>query len=278
MAVTVASSSKADWTTTVPMTITAPSGIAVGDILVIYAFGKWNNGGTATSTGFTVVGSATNAAESMTVLAKVADSSDAAAGTFTVTNYQTDTMALIMLRVTGGDAVFTNYTTQQGVTDGVFNTLDVTPTNADSLLLFGMWNVPYTASAMGGYAIVTSNPSWTEEQEGTGNNGFAVGPFAVAWAVRPEITATGDFSITDPGAEQQGIVLVISPVLNVTVSPTVVSMVLTVQAPTVTGGATVSPTVVTATLSIQSPTITITPSEFTNQDKNVESWVNQSKS
>lgn len=208
MAATVASSTQT-YGTSPPLTCTKPSGTTSGDLLVMICYGKWNTGFNASCTGFTQRISTNNGGEGMTVLSRLADGTEGAS--FSVTNGQTEIMGVIILRCTGVQDVWTVTNSQNNVTNGVFTTADITPTDANSLLIFAAWNVPYSASDITGYAIVTSNPSWTEAQEIVGNNGNAIGPCGVAWAVRPETSASGDFSITDPGADQQCCVMAIPP-------------------------------------------------------------------
>lgn len=276
MAVTVASSSEM-YTASPPGTITKPSGVAVGDILVLVVFGKWNSGQNATCSTFTQFASANTGGEGLTALYRVADSGDVSASNYSVTNGGGEIEMAYMLRITGGVNDFTQYTTQTGVGNGVFSTLDITPNYANSLIVFAQWNVAYTGSLLAGWAIVTSNPSWTVAQEDVGNNGNAFGSSAIVWAVRPEVTSTGDFSITDPGVDQMAVAFVIPPQIDVTVSPAVVEATFTVQDPSVSGGANVSPAVVDATFTIPTPTVSVPTPTITNEAKNVVSVTNEPK-
>lgn len=66
---------------------------------------------------------------------------------------------------------------------------------------------------------------------------------------------------------------------NVTVSPSVVSAVTTIQEPTFSGGAIVSPTVMSATTSVIAPTVSFPQDEWTKQSKSAtDTWTNTSKS
>lgn len=211
MAVTVASSTEL-YDTSPPGDITKPSGVAIGDLLVIIAFGKWNNTFNATCTGFTQVGTANDGGNGLTVLKRVADSSDVSASTYSVTNNGGPEIQMTyMLRITGGTDDFSVLTTQTGVSTGVFSTLDLTPPAANSLIVFAQWNLEYTGNNLAGWAIATSNPTWTTAQSDIGNSGNAFGPTAVVYANRPEVTSTGDFSITDPGADQMAVAFALTP-------------------------------------------------------------------
>jgi hypothetical protein len=210
MAITVASSSKGEYDSSPPCVVTAPTGIQVGDLLVCFAGGKQNDPTFLSITDFTYLDGITTGGESLVVLYKVAVTADTTASDYSVASSDAEVTGAVMLRITGWSTndTLTNKATQS-VSNGVFTTLDLTPTVANSLILFAAFEYTAAGGAIGGYAIATNNPSWTEAQEVA--PAFSIGGLGVAYAVRPEITATGDFSITDTGS-QLGISLVIAPI------------------------------------------------------------------
>lgn len=209
-AATVASSSQG-YSISGSIVITAPTGIQVGDMLVMFCYGKWNTGFNASSSGFTQRITGNNGGEGMTVLSKVAVSADTSAANYTITAGQSEIMGCVMIRATGVTDTWTVTNSQVNIANGVFTSLDITPPAADSLIVMGAWNVPFTATAISGFAMVTSNPTWTIAQQIVGNNGNAIGSGGLAWATRTAVTSTGDLSITDPGTDQQAIAFALAP-------------------------------------------------------------------
>lgn len=278
MAITVASSSKMNYASgSTTQTITAPTGIQTGDLLICIIAGTSNDAASYSMTGFTLVKKSAAGGESIAMFRKTAVLADESAANYTIGIADSEIVGAVMLRITGWSTNedFTRATEQSLVTNGVFDTLDLTPTQANSLIIFGVYAVT-NFSTVAGYAIATSNPSWTTAQTIAG--AFSTGETGVAWAVRPEVTATGDFSFTDSGDSQKGIALVIAPKIDITVTPIVIDATISVQAPTITGGATITPAVIDLTASVQTPTVTTTPAKWVNEDKHSVSFVNVAKS
>jgi len=107
-------------------------------------------------------------------------------------------------------------------------TTTVTPNNANSLLLYFV-GATVSTGIMGGtsvsnYAVTTSNPSWTEAFDVTtniGSNGDI--QCSMAYATRPQITATGNSTATISGARSSSAVIVVCrPKILVTISDTLV--------------------------------------------------------
>ena len=212
MAITVASSSQAAFDSSPPLVITAPSGIQTGDLLVMVIGGTSNTNAYSCS-GWTSRAYDGTGGESIAIYTKTAVLADESATDYTWAVSDSEITWGIMLRVTGWDSSDTlALASAQDSDTGAFTTMDLTPTVANSLIIFGAWQYNNGGSdTISGYAIATSNPSWTEAQEVTG--AFSRGNSAVAWAVRPEITSTGDFSVTDVGF-MQGAALVIKPLVT----------------------------------------------------------------
>lgn len=181
------------------ITISKPANLAVGDLL--FAIISRNGAGTLTPpSGWTLLRTDVGggAVFRQALYYKVATASDVAASNFQWTWDVTDFMGGAIFAITGhnpnhiplaiGVATATD-TANPSFANGI------TPFIANSLLLIiaaGNGN----DNAIGGYAIATSNPSWTElvDMEGAA---YADGPWmAAAWATRVQVTATGNSSIT----------------------------------------------------------------------------------
>lgn len=205
--------------------ITKPTGLAVGDLMIcrITTDGVLS---ISNFSGFTSFGS--QAADSYETFLgwKVADSSDVAASNFTITlsNPGSNKMGSIT-RITGaeGSATVMKYTGNATNNSISPSFAGVTPTNhGESVIILQFWNADNASGGLpsiSAYAIATSNPSWTEEYEITSavNNDVSA---SMAYAVRPEVTATGNFSCnTGTGtADPTGQLLVISAPWNTTIS------------------------------------------------------------
>lgn len=175
MALAVASTSTTAAGTANPATVTKPSGVASGDLLVIVA------GGTQTASrpgifsacsGFTVaidvyggVGNGSiNPDSGLTYLWRIADASDVSASTYSVTNSEA---GIAMLRITGwtsgnpfshtSEVEYTNGTTTVG------KTADILRIRAQLLIMAGVNNHASTVTGSA-YTITSSNsnPTWTE--------------------------------------------------------------------------------------------------------------------
>lgn len=117
----------------------------------------------------------------------------------------------------------------------------------------------------------------TENFDGaTGGGGDVSGAMAES-TLSPNVVVTTNLAITADwnAAATRPTFSVATFQLTDTTTPVTMSM--SVQAVTVTGGATVSPAVITMTLSIQSPTVSVPANAWTNDSKNTGSWSNDTK-
>lgn len=284
MAVVIASSSTKLEPTLSTITIDKPSGTVEGDLMVAFVaqrgLSTWTPPTDWTELKDQKTADDTNGAGSATILYKVAGASEGASYVFTPS--LTDTMAGFILRITGASSTpgiqnsgLVEDTTDNASAEGT----TITP-GKECLLIMCVYACRSGASAaptFSDYAIATSDPSWTELSElsiGT-NPGAAM---ALAYASRPEATATGTPSAT-VSANSKKIVQFISVTNpNVDFSPDVLSVVSSVQEPTVTGGANVTADTVSVIASVQAPTVSTPAPDWTNTDKNSSSWTNQTKS
>jgi len=209
------------------LTITKPTSTAVGDLLI--ATITTQSAITSVPSGWTEI---TNR-DSTTSYARtycyyvIATSTQTAASNFTWVATSTTVIAGGISRITGDFHTTPVSVFASGVSSASSSqtfTASVTPNNASSLLMF----ILSTGSNSGGsntssgYAITTSNPSWTEAYDVTV---FASTTFvhnAMAYATRPEVTATGNAtSSTLNGWESSAVILVIRPKISFEFSETI---------------------------------------------------------
>ncbi len=219
MAVAYESSTTVAPTTASSIALTKPSGLAIGDLMVAHLLLTVGQTVSSAPTGFTFKDTATDSTSLFTsdIYYKTADSGDVAASTFTFTLSGSSSCGGALLRVSG--ATSSTSISEYGEANIVVSTTTpsfantVTPHVASSLLLFMITHA--NASAISAYAVATSNPSWTEVYDVVGG----VRGLACAWAVRPEVTATGNSSVTCSSTNQiTSQMLVIMPTFLSTIS------------------------------------------------------------
>ncbi len=163
----------------------------------------------------------------------------------------------------------------QDTNDGTANyTNTITPTVDNCMLVMIALAKDNSTTGASGYAITTSNPTWTERIDADlGTNTTIV----AATAIRPQTTATGDSFInwgTDEGTEDsQCAIIAINRITDFSANLT----------DTVTLTETLS--VVTAYTANPTDTVTLTDTllaekkkQYTNTAKSSSTWLNQDKS
>ena len=278
--------------TTTTLTITKPTGLIVGDLMVAYMA---SNGTTSTRvwtilSGWTSIVNKTdviNATQKVSHVAmyKIADSGDVAASDFTFTCSTSDRLAGVIYRI-DGSAVSAVVNDDNGpdseaiINDEtpLFTLSSLTPTVASCLLLFLCAHSEgnSTSKTTSAQAIATSNPTWNEDFDNHNSTNLTI---AGASAVRPETTATGNASYTSSGDATTDcalIIVAINPIVNATVTPAVVAVAGSLQAPVIVGGAIIASDVVVGTASI--PALVVGENKWRNSTKNSASFTNQSKS
>lgn len=212
MAVTYQSKSTSAWSTATTVVITKPSGLASGDLMIanIYATGA----SVTTLSGWTLI--------SGTTFWKYADSADAAASNFTWSLSGSVSSCGSMIRINGITyptpiLAFQASTDSNGSTSRNFTGLTLGVGNC-LLIFFGQIDGIQTSSL---YNIATSNPTWTEIEDSLGG---ANKQRCIAYANRPESTATGTFNLeasATPATDMRGFFLAIDGRTVVEVSDTV---------------------------------------------------------
>lgn len=257
------------------LVITKPTGVVDGDLMiaVVGAIGAV----TSAPSGWTLVTSETTT-NKLYIYRKAASSE----GTDYTWGFDNDGADGVIMRIDGHNSASPIGTT------GTFNsqtnnanptfTTGITPSVGDSLILMlGVYDGGGGGS-VATFSIVTSNPSWTARintQMADGKGLFC------ASAVRPQATATGNFSVTSDlsaSTDWFGALISLPPNPDVTVSPSVITASTSLFSPTVTGTALVTPAVVTVTANIQAPTPSTPTPDWSNQSKSSTSWTNQNQS
>lgn len=282
MAVAFASVSAVATATTGDVTVTKPTGLTVGDLMICFGL---SNGASATFNllaGWTSI--QTNFIPNGTAMTsraqyKIADSADVAASSF-VFSGTSDSKSAVIYRITGHHPTSPINTSVYDARIDTANWADnggttITPSVANCLLLMFTGLKPGTL-AISGQAITTSNPSWTEDFDNS------TGPtIAGAHASRPETTATGAVianSTGDATTDWHIIFIAIQPPIDVTVSPSVINATGAVLTPIITGGAVVSPSVINAIGAVVAPS-KMGQADWSTQDKSdTASWSNLNKS
>lgn len=268
------------------ITITKPTSLAAGDLMIAKIVHM--SASAVTGSGWTAV---TNQPDSpffdstngnLTVLAKVATSGDAAASNFTFTS-SNEAIGIIyrVIRTLGPSSwpaiasVLANlvvYDSDVVTASGSVATFTggVTPVGADSLLILTVAHSDGGAT-FSTYDIVTSDPTWTEaaDIEGDTVTSQTLG-LASAYGVRSAATATGNYAATASAGNPDciGCLVSITEQLNVSPSPAVIDLALSIQAPSVSGGANVSiANPIDLTASVQAPTVSTAAAKWVNKDK-----------
>lgn len=293
MAVAYASSNITEQSGDALVTVTKPTGLAVGDMLLAIcmrgsdgvAVSGWN-----VPSGWTLIANRTVTNRVTTlVAAKVADSGDVAAASFDFTPDGADgnKSAVTLMRLTGtftaGTGLFTSDNDVDDSTGGenhVTFTGGVTPVGASALLIMVLALYENIDIAYSNYSVVNNNPTWTELYDryyDPSGNGLAYG---IAYGSYASATATGNYAadVDSNGANYTGVLISLSESVNITVSPTVVTTTISVQAPSITTGSSYSPSVITTTVTVQAPTVTTSLPKWVNTDKSSTTWSNSDKS
>lgn len=264
------------------LTITKPTGLAAGDMLLAIL------GASGQSTLFALSGwgtliSNTGSTTDLTVLWKIATADDAAASNFTFTHGDTSTVsrAGILYRITGtfgGAGNFVSVTDSDTVAVAGYSP-GVTPSGSTALLVMGaITTVQGTTTSA--YAVINNNPTWTERCD-LSVNGAADITLSSATGDYASGADTGDFHMTFSGTvDSRSYLIALSDSANVTATPAVVTMTAAAQAPSVAGGATVTVSApVTMASSTLTPSVAISLPTWTNPDKSsAPSWSNPNKS
>lgn len=268
MAVAVASSATTTYASVSSITISKPSSLAEGDLMVAFIHKIDGTNTTCSLTGWTTIHTIDDTARTGDygyVLYKIASSADAAASNFTFTLGETKITGGSIMRITDFNAVAPINTSNTGY-DNINNTAQqtsgsVTPTENGLLLLCFLEDGVVTNS---GYFITNNNPSWTEiVDQNDGSNGS----MAIAWAYRPQLTDTGTWGCTSSGSSQSAMAIISIANSTVQVSDTA----------TLSDSQNYELALVQTDSISTTEDINIDNKLYRNVVKNSSSWVNQDK-
>lgn len=260
------------------LTLPKPTGLTAGELMIAHLTFNYSSGFTITPpTGFTLLNIDNGGGTiGMVVYYKIASSADASASNFVFTLSTTVLNNSNMIRISGTSTTTPvyAYSSQTIVNDDKTNAIPtITPSRANSLLLWLQSNVyppPRTAS---GYAIATSNPATiTEVYDLQYANEIGC---SFAYATRAETTATGNGNITlnSVANRMTSSMLFITPVLAETT--TILETITTTDILKEISSA--FSLQVLDTLST-SDIISTSKNIWTNIVKNITTWINQDKS
>lgn len=180
------------------LTITKPTSLAAGDLMLAWLFAE-DSGSAFTAAGWSAVSNIADAgSRGATILAKVADSTDAAAANFTFTNPGNEAGGALM-RITGSSFTGTqNIVASAGQNSATTNTpsyTGITTRVNNDLVLILLANSAQAIVTASAYAVANNNPTWTEQAD-FNINFTEDGSLQVASATYATAGATGNFTAT----------------------------------------------------------------------------------
>lgn len=272
MAVALPSSANTAWGSGTTLIITKPASLAVGDLMVAQVCSNGTDAITPPS-GWTLIRTDTNGTIRSALYYIIATSTQVAASDFTWTFAGTVQKSGGILRITGhssGVPIWTNNgdnTIVNTATPSFGNT--ITPAVADSMIVMFVVSIQNNNNN-DTYAIVTSNPSWTEVWDNAVDDADDES-MAAAYALRPEVTATGNASSGggDATADWVGQLIAIPPEKAVTVGESITLTEVIKEDLTM-----IIAEIVTLTEAFTSATARV----WANIAKSVSTWLNQDKS
>lgn len=296
MALAVASTSTVTTTTASSVVVTKPSGVEVGDLLVIFA--STHSASTfPTCSGFTSQvadghGSSLNPQISTAILWRIADASDVSASNYTVSG-----AIATMFRITGwtsGNPIFYNDTALiagfgSSTTVVTRSITGKRPTPSLMAIVAALGSrISDQNPSWSAYSVTSgeSNPSWTEVQdEEFRQAGESFGGQAVAYANTSNLSDVTEWSVTfsgPNGATLRGTAffIIIAEPQNVTADlgrTTATPSVRSVTASQVNVSTDLGRTDITPTIH-GIDTKATAPQRWTNETKSSTTWTNETKS
>lgn len=194
MAVAFRSQANSGWVTASSFTVTKPSGLTVGDLMILFYVGNTPNPSPPTGwTAFPGFISNSGSALPTWMYYKYADSSDVAASDFTITLDSSGKAfgTIIAMSNPTNLASLLVKSTSSTTNTATPSITGLTPDTRGNSLLLQFWHGASNISSIATYAIATSDPTWTEIFDVADGTTYCI---SAAWALRPETTATGNFS------------------------------------------------------------------------------------
>ncbi len=277
----VASVGTGDSGTGANVTISKPSGLAVGDVMI--AIVGWDPSGTTPAlSGWTLIDSIDPGGFLVAIAAyiKIADSADVAASNFTTTGGSAGSARVvgIIYRITGSaitDPIVVAHAVQgqDGSSNPFRITAGLTPGSLECLLIGAAYgsNDP---NPMSGYAVVNNNPAlWTEDIETSSTEAMT----AVHANYAPE-TATGEFSmVPDASGPYAAILLAIRPLPLLNGTAALLQGAPAIFAPVTTNGAAGSNALLVGTPEIFAPEGSAENPRWTDQERADATWTDEER-
>lgn len=194
MAVSVASHATAYSGSGTSLVIDKPTGLLEGE-LMLSAIRHNNVDGMTNPSDWTTFTTTFNPFNNVRLCYKYATAGDVSASNFTWTLGSSAISAGGILRITGVSPLIGSAVLAGGQSNTATPSIStgVTPTRANSLIVQFWFYQENSNDSLGGYAIATSNPTWTEQYDVAME---ADAGMTCAWAVRPQTTSTGAWSCT----------------------------------------------------------------------------------
>lgn len=183
------------------LTITKPSGLEVGDLMVAILSQTASSASSWTlPSGWTSHFDFAENSHNLAIFSKLAEASDVAASNFSFTPNNGSSANLaggFILRISGAGEVLTpTSATATAVTTLAPTTITPDFGNSMFVLVASEGNNNPNTNNVSGYSMATSNPTWTERGDTSNTEGASWGSVvAVATAVRSEATASGAFTV-----------------------------------------------------------------------------------
>lgn len=303
MALAVASTSTASTNNANNVVVTKPTGVAVGDLLLIASWGSASCTGFVNASPSPFFYDAPGGIPDVTVrlLYRIADSSDVSASNYTIEQNGAgdtdDSGSAAMLRITGwtsGNPLFTSASVSSYQDATSFTLTSGTlalkrPSDCILLMIsvFRATNSPYSSATFSGYSVTSgvANPSWTEVIDA--NVSVDSGPnvsLSVAYATTTSTSDITEFTVvgaTDTGGTEDAetaVLCVLASPINLTTDLSHINVAPTIHAPTVTqvhAAPDISHNAVVPTVN-GIETRAIAPTQWQNEDKPSTAWINDS--
>ena len=216
MAVTYNSSQGDGSSSTTSVVITKPTSTAEGDLLIAQIVMSDNSLTITAPSVWTLINSTTvTGGQKSSIYYKIATASEGANYTWSW-SFAIEAGGYVS-RFTGhlpSAPINTSNATADTSSSSTLTQNGITPTTASCMLVFFTSN--FENRSVSGYAIATSNPTWTERYD----DGTSLARLSMATAIRPETTSTGNATATLSGSSTHkiGQIIAIEPGVDVTVS------------------------------------------------------------
>lgn len=289
MAITVESSAQADYNSS-SVTITKPTGLTVGDLMVATIAGE-DNAALTTLSGWTALQTDTTIAATVSVQYKIADSSDVAASNFTFTNSNSKNMAGAILRISGHapTALFSDsgkkVTENTDVGSFSFSGDTISPrTDAELIIVLCSANQATAVGTAGNPDINGTDPTWTNffnhNRDQGGGTDFSIGRAWYGTQTTAADITTMTAALTDDTTTDQAIAIAtLSPQQNASGTHAFLASTPTFFDETDQIGVTGTHSLLAPTPTFTAPTVTATaPTQWQKPTKNTTTWVNKPKS